>query len=774
MNEASPILGTRIPGERSRGPETPDQIFGLDTILPILRRQLRVIVVAIAFVLIIAAIYLLTAVPRYSASTLLLIDGSRTQDQAAATIAELTFDSGAIDSQIEVLKSTNVAAGVVSALQLDKDPEFSSNETGILGAALIALRRVADFPGWFVSQEVAQEEAGNEARQNALYKLAHNLQVVRIGHTSVLDITFQSPDPQKAANISNAFAQAYFDDQLQAKFEATKRASGWLQDRIDELKRQSVDSDLAVQRFMSQNGLIAADGKFVADQQLTEMTTQLSQAHNDTARAEARLAQIQSAIKAGRIDASVGESLDNPVVNDLRTKFLTASKSEAELRQKLGPSHYQVQNLQKDMAQYERLIFDELQRVAQTYSADLDVARAKEKSLNESMAALLGQKSISDETMVHLRQLEQEARSFKSLYQTFLRRYQDTVQRISFPSSEARIISSADVPSSPSSPKTVLILALALVVGCLLGGALAAYRESRDRVFRSIVQIRDDLGLNLIGMVKQLRDKAVAFDTKSFDPSKVMIKNSIMTYVDENPLSSFAEVLRGAKVEADLAMKQKRCHVIGIISVQPGEGKTTIAKNFASLLAAQGAKTLLIDGDLRNNDLTRKIAPHATRGLLEVLNNEATIEDCVVTEENSSLLFLPAVIKKRLSNSAELLSSEKMRRMLLEVQEHLDYVVVDLAPLGPVIDVRAAADLFDGFLLVIKWGVTPRNLVKNAVSDDPLIYNRCFGVILNKTDKKRMRLYQNEGYRDYYYRQYGNYYLEGPQKKRGKKTESAL
>ena len=768
MNTVPPFLSKPIPLQPAGG-DTRVLHSLLESLGFVLQRQWKLVLGAIGASLFMALVYLMTAVQLYTASTLIIIDGTRNQDHMAATIAQLTFDSGAIDSQVEVLSSDNVAMRVVKTLHLEKDSEFTSTSSGMIGLFGGVAKSVFDVKSWFLGVSASEADDSERATLAALRKLEANLQVTRIGRSYVLSIDYTSPNAQKAATISNAYAEAYFSDQLQAKFDETKRASGWLEDRIQELKQQSVDSDMAVQRFMAGNGLIAADGKFVADQQLTEITSQLSQAHADSARAEARLQQINQAIKAGRIDASVGESLDNPVVNDLRTKFLTASKSEAELRQKLGPTHYQVLSLQKDMSQYERLIFDELQRVAQTYSADLDVARSKEKSLNESMGSLIGQKAISDETMVQLRELQREAETYKNLYQTFLRRYHDAVQRMSFPSSEARTISAAAVPTVPSSPKTLLVLALAAIAGTLAGGGLGTYRENKDHVFRTSRQVREDLELNLIGMVEIIPGGNRSIEPVVTYPNRVAVKKSILNYGTDNPLSPFAEVLRTAKVEADLAIKNKICSVIGVLSALPNEGKTTTAKNLASVLASNGSRTLLIDGDLRNPGLTRQLAQHATQGLIEILSGQKEFADCLMTEEDTGLMFLPAVVKKRIANSAELLSSNAMESLLGQLAKYFQYIIVDLPPIGPVIDVRASARLFDGYLFVVTWGKTPRSLVKSVIADDPLLYDKCFGVILNKTNRKRMRLYQNEDFKGYYYGSYGGYYFDGAgQKSRGK------
>src|SRR5271154_1692603 len=235
---------------------------------------------------------------------------------------------------------------------------------------------------------------------------------------------------------------------------------------------------------------------------MTELNTQLMLAHGDTARAEARYNQITEMLKSGQTDGAVTDSLGNPVVSDLRQKYLAASKMESELESKLGPAHLQVVALKRNMAEYQRLIFDELKRIAETYRSDGEVARAKEESLNSSMSALVGQNAGTNQTMVQLRELEREAESYRTLYQTFLQRYQEAIQQQSFPITEARVITAASPPTFASYPKRSLILALSLVLGLMAGGGIAAIREVRDRVFHTASQVRDELGLDFLGMLQ--------------------------------------------------------------------------------------------------------------------------------------------------------------------------------------------------------------------------------------------------------------------------------
>jgi succinoglycan biosynthesis transport protein ExoP len=746
------------------GPEVPDvevatpNPIGFDLVLAAARRQLRVLVASALIALFFGLLYIVTAVPRYTATTDIFIDSQKNKNELGATIAELTFDTGAIDSQVEVLKSEKIALAVVSTLHLDSDPEFIGVRGSLIERAWRVLRSAFDFRSWFVSREKANPEKEFELQHSAADRLKANLEVRRISHTYVLALEYTSPNPAKAAAIANAFAEAYLTEQLEAKYDATRRASGWLQARIEELKEKSLAADFAVQKYKADKGLVTADGKLVTDQQLTELTTHLALAHSETAKAESRYAQITQLVNSGQTDGAVPDSLANPVINDLREKFLNASKTESELERKLGGSHLAVVTLRNQMAEYRRQIFEELKRIAQSYQSDAEVARANEQALSASMAGLVGANTLTNQTLVELRELERESETYRSLYQNFLQRYQEAVQQQSFPITEARVITAATSPRYASAPQRGLVLALSLFLGLLCGAGIGALREHRDRVFRVASQVRDELGLEFLGMLPAVKRSVLSRKVAGEELEKqIRSTDSLQRYSIDHPLSGFSETLRAIKVAADLTLGD-RTKIIGVISVLPNEGKSTVSKNFASLLSHLGAKTLLIDGDLRNPGLTRSIGGQAEGGVLEILRDHRSLEEFLLFEPESGLQFLPSIVRKRVQHSSELLSSNGMRDLLARAGETFEYVVVDLPPLGPVVDVRAAASMFDAFVFVIEWGRTARGMVQTILAADETIYDKCIGALFNKVPMNKINLYESYGSKDYYFKRYSKYY----------------
>lgn len=734
----------------------------LDRLLAASRRQAKIIIGVAFGGLLLAIVYFLAATAEYTATTDLLIDSQKDKSELSANIAELTFDTGAIDSQVEVLKSEKIALAVISSLKLIEDPGFMAGKSSLLGSALKMARTAFDDIGWFLAAEKSDSDRQFSVQRAVIGELKYNLDVRRISRTYVLAVQYTSPDPARAAEIANAFASAYLSEQLDRKTDETRRAALWLQTRLVELKQQSVDSDLAIQRFKAIHGIVVTGGDrpaLISDQQLTDLDSQLSIAQGETARAQARYAQIENLLKTARSGIAVPDSLANPVINEIRAKFLASSKMEAQLESKLGADHFQVIALKHEMKEYDRLIYDELGRIAESYKSDEQVTRAKEHSLSLSLSELVGHSAATDETLVQLRGLEREAETYRALTQSYSQRYQEALQQQSFPTSEARVITAATPPVAPSSPKRGLIATFALAFGAIVGAGIGALRERLDRVFRIGAQVRDELGLEFLGLLPAVEDAGASGTPPVEDrvARQIQAGSPLDRYAVDHPLSSFAETLRSAKVAIDFALGERQGKIVGVISALPHEGKSTVAKNFASLLSYLGARTLLVDGDLRSPGLTHAIGRHAEAGLLEALRGEAGIADLLLDEPASGLKFLPAVVKNRMTHSAEIMSSAAARQLLTSAGADFDYVIVDLPPLGPVVDVRASAALFDAFLFVVEWGGTPRAVVQNLLVGEAALYEKCAGIIYNKVNMKRVRLYESDASKDYYYGRYSKY-----------------
>ena len=720
-----------------------------DGLLAAARRQWKLVALGALVGAALGTAYVTTATPKYTATATVLVDKGQSQfvDQQLSLPSDMYVDDGAVLSQAEIIKGRDVGLNVIDTLDLTHDNAFMTPHG--FAPTMRALWRA------FAAGVAGPAADTGDPREVAFKALVNGLDVERVDKTYVINISFTATDRQLAARIANAVAQAYLDDELAAKSDATKQASVWLSQRIGELKQKSIASDEAVQKFRTQNGLVSANGQIVPEQQMSEINTQLVQAQADTAQAKAKYDEIEHVILKGDPDAIVSEALDSPVFNDLRTKYLTDKKTEAALEARLGPDHMQVEKLQAESDEYEHLMFGELSRIAESYKNAYNVALAGQNALEDSLHASVGQNSLANQTEVTLHQLQRDDDTYRDLYQSFLQRYQQALQQQSFPVGGARVIGTAPVPTVPSQPKKFLDVGLAGALGLCFGLMAGLTREYRERYFRTGEQVAAALGIEFLGLlpfVGALKPRHPHDVAPPPGSAEQVAGANILRYATENPASIFAETLRSIRIAADAAVGEGHPICLGVASSVKGEGKSTVAANLAAIIAAQDSRVLLIDGDVRNSDLSRSLAPKSERGLLAVLAGAASLEECITTAGDRRFAFLPIESSKNGRPDAERFGAVlHIGALLAHCRSKFDYVVVDFPPLGPVADARALAPHVDAVVLVVEWGKTPRSMVQELLRSRGPVGDKCIGAVLNKVDMHQMAQYTSYGRTYAYY-----------------------
>jgi polysaccharide biosynthesis transport protein len=492
----SRIRSETEPGEDFSGAQALEAIVGF------VRRQLPVIVFVALLGIALGAIYVLTARPSYTAQGQLLIDARKMQVfQQQSIVGDIPIDTAQVESQVEILKSENITSSVIKNLHLTEDPEFVGSGGGLLGA-------IFGFFSSYVGPEQPVSEF--ELTRRAVGSFQSRLSVKRIGVTYVIEIGFRSYDPERAAQITNAVADAYIVDQLEAKYQATRRASTWLQDRIKELRDQVSAAEKAVVDFRTKNDIVSTGGsgsgqRLLTEQQVGELSSQLIIARANTAEAKARLDRIDSVLKAGVNESSFGatvtDTLKNEVVSKLRSQYLEMAAREADWSIRYGRDHLAVVNLRNQLREIRNSIFEELKRLGETYKSDYAIAKQREAGLQTELSQSVTQSQATDAKSVALRELQSTSQTYKTIYDNFLQRYMESVQQQSFPISEARLISAASRPLGKSHPRTLFTLALAGMGGLLLGFAVGVARDLMDRVFRSSEQVESLLQTDCIALV---------------------------------------------------------------------------------------------------------------------------------------------------------------------------------------------------------------------------------------------------------------------------------
>ncbi|MEY9358265.1 succinoglycan biosynthesis transport protein ExoP [Bradyrhizobium yuanmingense] len=718
-------------------------VLSFERVADVLRRQWPIIAVCTGASLALVIVYLAMAQPMYTANARIMMDTRQTQvlDKDSNASSAL-IDTGYVDSQVEIINSDDLILSVVRRLKLTEDPEFNGSKPGLLSIIIGKLTSL------FGSGEPASQERIEHA---VVQQIQKNLRTERVLTTYVLSLSYKARSPDKAAKIANAIANAYLVGALEAKYQSTKRATEWLQQRSLELSEQASASDRAVQTFKAENNIVGTSRGLMSEQQLSDLNTQLVQARAATAEAKARLDRIDTISDQDVAQSTVTDALNNSVITRLRAQYLDLQAQYSDWSRRYGKTHLAAVNLANKMDELRKNIADEVRRIADAYRSDYEIAKSREASLEKNVKDLVAQAGNKGQAEVKLRDLESAADTYRNLYNNFLEKLQSATQNQSFPLSEARLISTATKPDRKSSPRTVLALVGGLVGGLCLGFGAAFARELLSDVLRTPGEVEDELGVKCLGVLPDIGPptKAGALlptSAKTGPPD-------LSRYVVDHPFSRFAETLRNIKVSIDVARLTREIKVIGIVSSLPKEGKTTVAANFAQLIALTGHRTVLIDGDLHTRSLTRELAPNAKTGLVEALNDPANLGYHVQRSKETGLDFLPSVVASRMVNSADVIGSKAMAELLKVLKEHYEYIVIDLAPVMPVADSKAVSFLIDAMVYVIEWGQTTRTALQESVSGSEVLQKKLIGAVLNRANPKmlkRIEAYKGKHHNSYY------------------------
>ena len=465
----------------------------------------------------------------------------------------------------------------------------------------------------------------DNARRRAIENLKDGLSVSRVPKTLVLEISYTAADPQVAARIANEVAEAYIDDQRLEHKEAARRATSWLNEQLAELKKMIQSSDEAIQEYKASHGLITTEGGLVQERRLTEANRQLMAAREETAKLANRYEQIQAILADKAGSTLTAELVADPIVADLRKRYLEILGDEQTSVKQLGDKHEAVIRLRTQKAEIEQLMRKEYERIAKTAYSELEIARSREAKLAGEFEQQATANDQSNEVQIELRELERQGEAHEAVYKDLLQKHQNALQQQSLDERSVRIITSAQVPTERNGKSPLRTSGLVAAAwrrgGRRIGtaprtrGSNVSDDESRcdQNSGRTLSGCcRGSPGLNCSGVDRsRTRQKRMGLRGRS-SPSR----GSCVTF-STTPGRSSRKLSKASRSISIKVLPDKRSKLIGVASALSDEGSSTVAKNLASLMAGTGAKTLLIDGDLRGRALSKLLAPNAQRGLVE-------------------------------------------------------------------------------------------------------------------------------------------------------------
>lgn len=380
--------------------------------------------------------------------------------------------------------------------------------------------------------------------------------------------------------------------------------------------------------------------------------------------------------------------------------------------------------------------------------SDYEGAQLREATLKKEFDAAVARSQEGKKAQVKLRELEGSARAYQDLYNTYISRYDAALQQAASPIAEASVITPATPLIKRDYKKTTQLAALFPLAGMMLGFGVSLLREMlSSRVFLTSKSVQSRLRIACVGLLPKVkhgkRMRAWAKRPQSAAELRSLVRGDrgIGWTVVDQPFSRFSEGVRSMKLAIDLENKSRSTRVIGVTSATPDEGKSTVALALAQLIASNGASVVLVDCDLRNPSLTRSVAPKAASGIVELVFGKASIEQIVWKDQSTQMAFLPAIAHAGPPDPPSVLSSDELSWVFDELRKRYQFVIVDLSPLAPVVDVCATTELVDAYVLVIEWARTPADVVQRALRAAPLVSELILGAVLNKAEIKVLTTY---------------------------------
>lgn len=664
------------------------ELFGVTAAMQMLRRRFLIMALVGATAAAAAFTFLMLQTPSYTATSLLIINPRQENVlNSQAVVGALPLQSSAIDSEIELLRSPALMNDLAAALGLQ------SQRTG---GEVVSTEDIAD-------------------------SLAGAITVNRRGMTYVIEMTARSTDAQRAQLIANTYADVYIASQVNQRVDTAQRANSWLSRRLAELRDDVQAKESAAETFRVQSGLVSAQGSTLQEQQTINVQSQVLQAQADLAEREARYRQLQELRDSGAPLESIGNALNSETVRGLREREADIARRQSDLENRYLPTHPAVQAIRAERQDIENQIQREIQRITVNLGNEVSVARARLATLQNSMREAAGDLSTNSGASVRLRELEREATASREVYESYLQRYQEIADQDQLNISDARLLAYASTPSSPSSPKLRISLALAIAIGLLLGIGAGVVAEILDQSVKNADDLEAKVGYPAIASIPTISKRMM----RQMPPAE----RHPSGYLVGRPMSAFTEALRVLRTVIVYSKLDFSVKVVAITSALPDEGKTTVSMCLARVAAMSGQRVCVVDCDLRKQSINDVIDIETDVGILQVLAGEAPWRSAIVRDPNSDAHVLPVATSG--FTPRDVFGSEAMERLIGELRAHYDLVILDCAPILAVAETRILVKQADTTVLVARAGRSAIGAVRSAVSQTEGAGGKVLGIALN-------------------------------------------
>jgi polysaccharide biosynthesis transport protein len=558
----------------------------------------------------------------------------------------------------------------------------------------------------------------------------------------LVNVGFRTTDPKLSAQVANALARAYLQQNSEFRSRTTGDASDWLSKQVGELRKLVEESEAALQRYRTQHGAdalmtdrLGTEQQNVVVQKLAALQAAETKARTETIEKTAQYNQL-AAVKANREPLDTVPAIAaNPYIQGLKGELATLQRQLTQASKELGERHPDIIKLKGAVENAERKLQTEISNAARAIENDFEAAKSRERQLVADLARQKMEVQNLNGKAVEYTALEREATSNREVLDRLLQRSRETALTRELQPTNIRVLDWAEAPVFPILPRKQRNVLIGLFGSGGLALGLILLLEAFNTRITSPEDVKQHLRIRVLGVVPRVKSQN--------GRASLLLGNAVP--------GQFAEMLRGVRTNLVLAPELGAGHTLLVTSSEPSEGKTTSAANIAVSLARLRQRVLLIDADLRKPRLHEMFGEDQKPGLADVLAGKTSSRDFRKTKV-SGLWLMPAGTPLR--NPADLLGSPRFTKLIEELRSHFDWIVLDSPPVLAVADPCMIARVASGVLLVLDCGRTSRDVATAAVQRLEAVRAPLLGAMLNGVALDT----RGESYLPYYHRSYQAYY----------------
>ncbi|GEM_PF-1472996 len=650
-----------------------DYIPDVKTVLLMLWRHRRLMTVIVAVSMVFCSAFILSMPRNYKASAIVMLNESPTTEleNFKDVAARPEFDTITLQTEVKMLNSPSLMLRTIRATSLGRNEEFSSDD----------------------EREVVRQ-------------YAKHLGVAAQGQSRIIEVSFKSEDPETAAKVTNAHVQEYLAAQIEFKKQQTEKLSEWFETKVNDLKEDVAEKAQAVQEFRAEEGLpLGKDNSELVYQEISDVAMQLVpvQVYNDGV--QAKLAAINAAGKSASPDA-LPEVVASPLIQNLKTQASIAAQKVQSLSAQYGPNHPKLATAQRELEQVNAAIDAESANIKSSVKNEAAAAKAQENALKGRLRTLNDGADDMRAKLVTLNGLQVEQLASQKVLDDFLENYKNIQSQITLSRPDAIVVSAASVPILPVAPGRTLLVMIAAVFSVSLALVAVFAIEMMKGGVRNFEDVRK-FSQKPLGIIPRVSNPSRAI-LGSSDSYRESVKRIYMSGLLNNP-----------------------ARTVLVTSALPQEGRTTVVQTMALYLVSLGHKVAVIDADFLKPSLTALAEKQGGPGFTDLLSGYATLDD-VISVDGSGFSIIPAGSLAR--QSPDDLHTDKLRKVLGDIRQRFDYVLIDSGPLLARSEAGVIATGADGILVVTQWMKTSQ---ENSARMFELLNDTgapILGVVINKVD----------------------------------------